>query len=128
MGKQGIYRTRFIFTLYHAFTRHRSSSSAGVVTNISSYEALTEHACNAMSKNYPIIVPFPAFHHVLRDALDAIGAFSLTNDAWAAIAQVGVHETAPGVHPVPEQPEGPDGDLSTPHEHIAWQTVAREVP
>jgi hypothetical protein len=78
-----------------------------VALNISSYEALTEHACNAMSKNYPIIVPFPAFDHILADALDAIGAFALANDAWMALA--------------PEQgqplPPPPGDDVSAAHTH-----------
>lgn len=58
-----------------------------VATNISSYEALMEHACNAMSKNYPIVVPFPAFTMTLKDAVDSIGAFSLQNPEWAKIAE-----------------------------------------
>ena len=73
-----------------------------------------------MSKNYPIIVPFPAFHHVLRDALDAIGAFSLTNAAWEQLATGG---TAGATLAKPA-----DGDLRAPHDHISWQAAAREVP
>ena len=57
-----------------------------VKTNITSYEALMEHACNAMSKNYPIVVPFPQFHMTMKDAIDTIGAFSLQNPEWAKIA------------------------------------------
>jgi hypothetical protein len=58
-----------------------------VKVNISSYEALMEHACNAMSKNYPIVVPFPQFTMVMKDAVDSIGAFSLLNPEWAALAE-----------------------------------------
>ena len=57
-----------------------------------------EHACNAMSKNYPIVLPFPAFSEMLRNAVDSIGAFSLLNPEWAKIAD------AEGV-PIPEPPE-----------------------
>ena len=57
-----------------------------VKTNISSYDALVVHACNAMSKNYPIIVPFPSFSQVLRDAIDSIGAFSRQNPEWDKVA------------------------------------------
>lgn len=46
-----------------------------------------EHACNAMSKNYPIVIPFPAFNSFLKDAVDSIGAYSLLNPEWAAISE-----------------------------------------
>ena len=90
--------------------------------NISSYESLTEHACNTMSKNYPIIVPFPAFHHVLRDALDAIGAFSLTNEDWRAELLASGEEGPP----VPIKPPPPSLEVEKPHEHFAAQRQSHE--
>lgn len=60
---------------------------ACIATNISSYEALNVHACNAASKNYPSFVPITVFKEVLRDAIDSIGAFSLLNPAWKAVAE-----------------------------------------
>ena len=99
-----------------------------VAVNISSYEALTEHACNAMSKNYPIIVPFPAFHHVLRDALDAIGAYALANEGWRE-ALDGASSGGGGGSGGSGKGGGsrggwtpplPPSDLSQPHAHMAW--------
>ena len=58
-----------------------------VKVNITSYESLMEHACNAMSKNYPIVLPFPAFNEILRNAVDSVGAFSLLNPDWKAVAE-----------------------------------------
>jgi hypothetical protein len=58
-----------------------------IATNISSYEALTQSYCQWASKTYPIIVPRRQFGETLRDALDAIGAFSLLNPAWKAMAE-----------------------------------------
>ncbi len=55
-------------------------------TNISSYDALNTHACNAASKNYPSVVPMDQFKEILRDAIDSIGAFSLLNPEWKAVA------------------------------------------
>ena len=57
-----------------------------IQTNISSYDALNVHACNAASKNYPTVVPIVQFKAILRDAIDSIGAFSLLNPAWKALA------------------------------------------
>ena len=53
-----------------------------VATNISSYDALNYHACNAASKNYPIVVSAPSIRAALNDAVDTIGAFSQKNPAW----------------------------------------------
>jgi hypothetical protein len=53
--------------------------------NISSFDANTVHACNGASKYYPIVVPMTRMQEVLRDALDAIGAFNPSNPSWAAI-------------------------------------------
>ena len=58
-----------------------------VKVNITSYDALMVHACNQMSKNYPIVVPFPQFHLTLKDAVDTIGAYSLLNPEWAKLAE-----------------------------------------
>jgi hypothetical protein len=57
-----------------------------VATNITSYDALNVHACNAASKNYPTVVPMDEFRSTLRNAVDTIGAYSLKNPAWAAAA------------------------------------------
>ena len=43
-----------------------------------------------MSKNFPIIVSPHQFDQVLRDAADSIGAFSMMNPEWAALAGQGV--------------------------------------
>jgi hypothetical protein len=56
-----------------------------VATNISSYDALNVHACNAASKNYPIVVDPQQLHDVMQDAVDSIGAYSLRNKEWKAI-------------------------------------------
>ena len=85
--------------------------------NISSYEALTEHACNAMSKNYPILLNMDQFDQVLRDAADAIGAYSQLNPAWAARVAAG-----DGV-PVPPRPES----VSVRHVHAASEVQMREA-
>lgn len=53
-------------------------------TNISSYDANTMHACNSASKYHPVIVPIDTFRQVLKDAVDAIGAYSPQNPAWQA--------------------------------------------
>ena len=53
-----------------------------IAVNISSYDALNYHACNAASKNYPIVVSAPQINAALADAIDTIGAFSLKNDRW----------------------------------------------
>ena len=58
-----------------------------IATNVSSYEALTQSYCQWAAKTYPIIVPARQLREALRDALDAIGAFSLLNPAWKAIAE-----------------------------------------
>ena len=59
-----------------------------------------EHACNAMSKNYPIKIPFPAFDAFLKDAIDSIGAYSLQNPEWAAVAdKEGIPIPTPSVFP-----------------------------
>jgi hypothetical protein len=65
--------------------------------NISSYDALREHACNAASKNYPIIVNMRDLAVVLKDATDIVGAFAQRNAAWRSIAD------AAGIKP-PEPP------------------------
>jgi hypothetical protein len=67
-----------------------------VATNISSYDALNYHACNAASKNYPIVVDLPQLNQVLRDAVDSIGAYSLRNKAWKAIVEAqGIAKPSP---------------------------------
>lgn len=56
--------------------------------NISSIDALNEHACNAASKNYPVVLgeeEVRGLRGILRDAVDIIAAFSLQNPAWKAI-------------------------------------------
>jgi hypothetical protein len=53
-----------------------------IAVNISSYDALNHHACNAASKNYPIVVNAPIIRAALADAVDTIGAFSQKNVAW----------------------------------------------
>lgn len=58
-----------------------------VATNISSFDALVAPHCQWASKTLPVIVPRRAFRETLRDALDAIAAFSLLNPAWKAIAE-----------------------------------------
>lgn len=55
--------------------------------NISSIDALNEHACNAASKNYPILADIVALRDTLRDGVDIIGAYSLANPVWADIAE-----------------------------------------
>jgi hypothetical protein len=77
-----------------------------IKTNISSYDALSVHACNAASKNYPLVVPFPHFNNVLRDAVDSIGAFSLLNPAWAAVAE------AQGIPVAPPPPVRAEGNVA----------------
>lgn len=57
-----------------------------IATNISSYDALNTHACNAASKNYPTVVPLQQFQWILKDAIDSIGAFSLLNPEWKSLA------------------------------------------
>ena len=54
-----------------------------VAMNISSYDALNYHACNAASKNYPIVVNEVQLRATLRDAVDTTGAFSRKNALWA---------------------------------------------
>ncbi len=67
-----------------------------VATNISSYDALNYHACNAASKNYPIVVDPPQLRQVLRDSVDTIGAYSLRNKAWKAIVDAaGIPKPSP---------------------------------
>ena len=53
-----------------------------IAVNISSYDALNHHACNAASKNYPIVVTASQVNAALVDAVDTIGAFSLKNPLW----------------------------------------------
>jgi Glycosyltransferase 61 len=53
-----------------------------VLTNISSYDALSEHACNAMSKNLPIVIPMQTFERVMHDALTALNRVSPVNPQW----------------------------------------------
>jgi hypothetical protein len=55
-----------------------------IAVNITSYDALNFHACNAASKNYPIVIEEDETRNTLRDAVDVIGAFSLKNPAWKA--------------------------------------------
>jgi hypothetical protein len=55
-----------------------------VATNITSFDALNVHACNAASKNYPIFVNIDELNVALGDAIDTIGAYSLQNKAWQA--------------------------------------------
>jgi hypothetical protein len=67
--------------------------------NISSIDALNEHACNAASKNYPILVDIPSLTAVLRDGVDIIGAYSLANAAWKEIADAaGIQPAAAPAH------------------------------
>ncbi len=73
--------------------------------NISSYDALREHACNAASKNYPIVVNMRDLDVVLRDAADIIGAFAQRNAAWKHIAD------AAGIEP----PQPPRSVVPTKH-------------
>ena len=55
-----------------------------IAVNITSYDALNYHACNAASKNYPIVIEEDETRNTLRDAVDVIGAYSLKNPAWKA--------------------------------------------
>ena len=55
-----------------------------VATNITSYDALNYHACNAASKNCPILVSETEMRATLRDAVDTIGAYSRKNPLWEA--------------------------------------------
>ena len=48
------------------------------------FDALNEHACNAASKNYPIVVDLKLLKVALEDAIDTIGAYSHLNPAWVA--------------------------------------------
>ena len=88
--------------------------------NISSYEALTEHACNAMSKNYPIIVSPSQFDQVLRDAADSIGAFSMLNPEWAAMVD------REGI-PVPPR-EAMSGPATIHHKHAMAEVETPPSP
>ena len=56
-----------------------------VATNMSAYDALLYHACNAASKNYPIVINMVQLKQVLREAIDTIGAYSTRNPAWKNI-------------------------------------------
>jgi hypothetical protein len=69
-----------------------------------------------MSKNYPILLHMDQMTQVLADALDAIGAYSLHNPAWAAVA-------GEAGRPVPPPPPA---DFGAPHLHAAGE-VAYEV-
>ncbi len=67
-----------------------------VSTNISSYDALNVHACNAASKNYPIVVDRKELFGVMRDAVDTIGAYSLKNKEWKAFVDAqGIPKPSP---------------------------------
>jgi hypothetical protein len=55
-----------------------------VARNITSYDALNYHACNAASKNYPIVVDEKEISAILRNAVDTIGAYSRKNPQWEA--------------------------------------------
>jgi hypothetical protein len=68
-----------------------------IAVNITSYDALNFHACNAASKNYPIVIEEDETRNTLRDAVDVIGAFSLKNPAWKA-------EFTEKKHPAPSPP------------------------
>lgn len=74
-----------------------------VTTNISGWEAVVAPFCNWAAKTYPVLVPRRQFREALRDALDAIGAYTTLNPAWAARAD------AEGV-PVPRF-DSDDGEL-----------------
>lgn len=60
-----------------------------VKVNISSYDALTAHACNQGAKLQPVIVDAVQFADSLWHAADAIGAFSLLNPDWEQVAKEG---------------------------------------
>jgi hypothetical protein len=57
-----------------------------IATNISSVDAFLQRWCNQASKTHPIVVPVRVLARHLTDAVDAIGAFSLLNPAWKALA------------------------------------------
>ena len=42
--------------------------------------------CGRVAELLPVLVPVDAFSFALKNAIDATGAFSLKNDAWALIA------------------------------------------
>ena len=65
-----------------------------VATNITSFDALNVHACNAASKNYPIVVSIAELNVVLKNAIDAIAAYSLDNPQWKAVAAANGQEKA----------------------------------
>jgi hypothetical protein len=82
-----------------------------VATNISGYEMILAPHCNWASKTLGIIVPKRQFGETLRDALDAIGAYTLLNAAWTE--RVGVHGEGlplPGYDTDDGDGEGDDGD------------------
>lgn len=58
-----------------------------VASNMSAYDALLYHACNAASKNYPIVINMVQLKQVIREAIDTIGAYSTRNPAWNKIVQ-----------------------------------------
>jgi hypothetical protein len=58
-----------------------------VATNISSYDAVSTHACNQAAKLHPVRVPIDAFRETLWHAADSVGAFSRLNPEWTEEAE-----------------------------------------
>lgn len=63
--------------------------SSCVAQNVSSYDGMLRAYCNRASKGHPIVVPQRALASALADAVDMIGAFSLTNPVWVADLEAG---------------------------------------
>ena len=57
-----------------------------VARNASSYDAQLIRWCNTVSKHSPMVVPLRVLRRTLDDAVDAIGAYSLLNPEWKALA------------------------------------------
>ena len=87
--------------------------------NISSVDATRWRYCNWASKTHPIVVPTRALRRALDDAIDYIGAYSLTNPKW--------NDLAAGEPPVTQlhQLAGDDDVEQTTALAEAWEAAVR---
>ena len=51
-------------------------------SNVSATDAFVVPSCNRAAKKHPLVVPPRVLRRLVADAVDAIGAFSLTNPDW----------------------------------------------
>lgn len=90
--------------------------------NISAVDATTVRYCNWASKTHPIVVPVRALRRALDDAVDLIGAYSLTNPEWEAIAVAAALPPPASLHAL----AGDEDVEQTPALAEAWADAVRE--